>query len=203
MESKRVRLVNNRMVARKQSEHDNYETPAWCVESLTKIINVEGTVLEPCCGCGSICRELLRLLSDKIQLTAIDVRDTGYGRQENFFDHEDTYDWMIINPPFKKSTEFLLHAYSHARKGVAVFQRSQWLEGIGRRRDMWKNAWLTDLRMFVHRVGCFQEGQITDIKQGGMLTFAWFIFEKGKKPLDLWIDDKPNFEHDTRRLKND
>jgi hypothetical protein len=69
---------------------------------------------------------------------ASDVHDWGYGdrRDLDFTDarrgNPTHFDWIITNPPFRATEDFLFRALSVARVGVALLVRLQWLEGSSR-----------------------------------------------------------------------
>jgi hypothetical protein len=202
-----IKAVNNRFVARKQEVHDNYETPAWCVESLlNRHHEIRGTILEPCCGPGAIVREVHRL-RPKSFVTALELRDgpTIYPGAHRGVDFLTTpfpplWEHVIVNPPFKQSTLFVRKALEVSTKSVSLFQRAQWLESKGRYQDIWSCLPCKYVWFFVERVGCFQEAEIEKPTVGGMLAFAWFVFVHGYSgsPMLGWIPDLPHFTHDTR-----
>lgn len=210
-----IKTCTNRFVARRQTIHDNYSTPAFCVESLLKReIDIGGVVLDPCSGRGATSKEILRL-KPETKIIASDIRKGpdiyGIGgvdflAEDNIyrgFTEKKVADWAVFNPPFRMSTHFLLNALALVRTGVAIFQRTQWLESKGRYRDIWSSTPFARAWFFVERVGCFREGEMVDPKTGGMLAFAWYIFRVGYyRPATIgWITDKPDFTHDTRLVK--
>jgi hypothetical protein len=208
-----IRAINNRFIARKQADHDNYETPPWCVGSLLARHPelLSGRITEPCCGAGAIVREIERLHPASV-VHAYEIRDEPHIYPLSFhpFDYlteiPTVTEHAICNPPFKQSTDFVRRCLDYTTDTVAIFQRTQWLESKGRYRDIWSCLPLSHVWIFVERVGCFQEGQIVDYKQGGMLCFAWFVFKHGHVgPAQIgWINDKPDFSHDTRiRIASD
>ena len=192
--------------ARVQSEHDNYETPAHCLESLLRREPLYGTVLEPSCGPGSLCREILRLCP-WVDLYACDLRQgTGiYGiggcdfTRAGFAD--DQVDFVVTNPPFKQTIPFVLQALRVARRAVYVFQRNDLDATEGRYEALWRHGYLGRKYTFVKRAQLYQEGRI-NLAKSGMMEFAWYVIYPVRRPgggyWGNWIEDDPAFDHDTR-----
>jgi hypothetical protein len=97
------------------------------------------------------------------EVLATDVHDYGYGRELNFLSPLVTefsdpavnnVDWVITNPPFgTKAIPFVIQALAVARKGVAMFVRSQWaVEGIERYEAVFRDRPPTLCAWFVERV---------------------------------------------------
>lgn len=199
--------------ARKQHRHDNYETPSDCVRHIANREPLFGKVLEPCCGPGSICREVIRL-RPAIELISSDLRD-----EPQIFEHAhrgvdfledggqaddligDGVDFVIMNPPFKRALDFVLKAIRIARHGVYVFLRTDWLEAEARWDDLWSLGFLRRVWVYVKRVQCFPEGRI-DLDESGKMCFAWYCFRPVANLLKLphigHIPDAVDFTYDTR-----
>jgi len=195
---------SNRHIAR-QSSHDNYETPAWAVRALLRREPLYGRVLEPCCGPGAIVREIERIDPD-VDVTACDYREgtriAGFGGVDFTAPIDNglrgSFDFVITNPPFKLAEKMVSNALFVARKRVYFFQRSAWMEGGARFRNVWSCTPLRKVLVFVNRVDCYPEGEITFKK--GMYCFAWYCWEIGYTgaPELAWIDDSPSLVHDKR-----
>jgi hypothetical protein len=201
------RAGNNRFLARKERKGpDNYETPAWAVASLlARHPEIDGRILDPCCGPGAIVREVRRLRPNSV-VTGYEVRDIPvpdgcYGNTDFFKTAfvEGTTDYVVMNPPFQLALEFATVSYAVASKGVAVFQRTNWLEGLRRGRDLWDVLPLSNVWIFRHRVDCFPEGQVSHAVSG-MICFAWYVFTRGYvgAPKLGWIADRADLTYDTR-----
>lgn len=206
------RAGNNEFVARKQHDHDNYETPACAVESLvTRIFKrwFSGTILEPCCGPGALVRELQRLLP-AATIIGSDIR-TGeqiYGTKGIDFLNYDAYenksvDWVITNPPFTDAEAVTLRALEIAREGVCIINRTNWVESLRRYYNLWEPTPIKDIMTFVRRLDFYPEGEVTT-EIGGMICFAWFVWNHSHDPKIPpsfhWILDKPHMKHDTRLI---
>lgn len=205
------RAGNNRFLSRKDRKgHDNYETPAWAVASLlARHPEIDGSILDPCCGPGSIVREVRRLRPTACvggyELRDIAVPDGCRAGVDGLAElRVDALDggsaaWAVLNPPFTMALDFALTAWSAVDHGMAIFQRTAWMEGLRRGRDLWDVLPLAQVWIFRHRVDCFPEGQV-DHSTSGMLCFAWYVFRHGYtgRPALGWIDDRADLTHDTR-----
>ena len=95
---------------------------------------------------------------------------------------------IITNPPFKLACEFAYHACQLADKKVALFARINFLEGVARGK-MFKLTPLKNIYVFSRRITFTNPDSGKKSHGGGMLAFAWFIWEKGfnGKPTIDWI----------------
>lgn len=83
----------------------------------------------------------------------------GWVGQQNFLapDLHLAVDWIITNPPFSegnvdRTLEFALRATKMATKGVALFVRQQWLEGVERYQRLFRDNPPTLIAQFSERV---------------------------------------------------
>ena len=105
---------------------DDFPTPPWATRALVEHIIVskaslkDMTCLEPACGRGHMAVALADYFKE---VAASDVFDYGFGRVADFFKakHPDqSFDWVITNPPFRLGEEFINHSMKIARRGVAI-----------------------------------------------------------------------------------
>lgn len=206
------RAGNNRFLSRKdRSGHDNYETPAWAVASLlARHPEIDGTIIDPCCGPGSIVREVRRLRPSAVvagyELRDIPVPEGCYAGVDGLAElashcaqGRDVSAWAVLNPPFTIALEFAVETFLAVERGMAVFQRTAWMEGKRRGRYLWDVLPLRKVWIFRSRVDCFPEGEV-DHATSGMLCFAWYVFDRAwnRAPELGWIDDTADMTHDTR-----
>jgi len=101
-----------------------------------------------------------------------------------------SFDWIITNPPFSSAELFLEPALKCARKGVAFFERAQWLEGVGRYERCFAPRPPTLIAPFSERVPLCEGGYDPD---GSTATwYAWFVWKKnvnGYLKGPLWPED--------------
>jgi hypothetical protein len=75
-------------------------------------------------------------------VTASDIFDDGYGIAPVDFlndPHLVCPAWIITNPPFSTACAFSLRALDLATEGVAMLVRTQWIEGIGRYENLFRD----------------------------------------------------------------
>jgi hypothetical protein len=148
---------------------DFYPTPTNATLALLERERFDGNVWEPACGDGAI-SELLKKYGYDVYST--DLVDRDYGDDHFDFLHSNKmYDNIITNPPFNIGTKFALHSLRCAKKKVALFQKLTFLEGKERRNKLYA------LNM-LKRVYVFSERQAFGDHKGGMLAFAWFVFDR-------------------------
>jgi hypothetical protein len=168
----------------KRKKNDFYPTPSWAMDYLLDNVTFEGNIWEPACGNGSISKELIKR---DYNVYSSDLNDYGYGDTGiDFLKKQMQYDNIITNPPFNKSTEFALHGLNLVRNKLVLLNKLTFLEGKVRKSKLFSQNKL-------ERVFVFSERLNFDLslnkKTGGMLSFAWFIFDKNYqgKPTIEWI----------------
>src|SRR3972149_8805395 len=105
---------------------DDFPTPPWATRALIEhvVASKESlgsmTCLEPACGRGHMAVTLAHYFQEVV---ASDVFDYGFGRVADFFKakHPDqSFDWVITNPPFRLGEQFISRSMNIARRGVAI-----------------------------------------------------------------------------------
>ncbi len=181
-----TRLVGS-TVSTARKENDFYPTPSWATEALLERERFDGSIWEPACGDGAISKVLK--LNGYSNITSSDIIDRGYSPYIwNFFETDISRDNIITNPPFSLCTEFIEKSKTSCNKKIAMFLKTTALEG-GKRHKMWEDKEFPFARMyqFVRRVS-FGKDEGTH-KGGGMMAFAWFVWDKDHKgaPTIHWI----------------
>lgn len=191
---------------------DYFPTPPWATRALCHYVMAAlgfigikfKTVWEPACGEGHM-SEVLREYSEYVY--ASDVFDYGHGDRVHDFLRSgltnDTFDWIITNPPFGDLTEqFVLSAINQANVGVAMFVRLQWLETIGRYENVFKDHPPTLIAFFAERVNLCKGKWDPD---GGTATaYIWLVWLKDEAPrAPFWIPPgcQKELTHDDDRAK--
>lgn len=159
---------------------DFYPTPPYATQALLDKEIFNGSIWEPACGQGHMSQILI---SNGYQVDSSDLIDRNYGIQLDFLSSNKTYNNIITNPPFSLGLEFVLKAKQCANEKIAMLLKTQFLEGVSRY-DMFQDTIfpLKCLYQFSKRLTFNQ-------KSGGMLSFAWFVWDKhyvGKPYID-WI----------------
>ena len=168
-----------------REKDDFYPTPPEGILALLGVERFEGRIWEPACGDGAISRELLAAGYD---VDSSDLVDRGFGQSRIDF----LMDWqprapnIITNPPFKMVAPFIRKALDLTTGKVAMLLRLQCLEGIERRK-IYDSSPLARVHVFSERLTMYRNGEPTDA--GGMLAFAWFVWEHGYtgKPTLGWL----------------
>lgn len=159
-------------------ERDNYfPTPPHATRALLSVERFEGDIWEPACGDGAMARVLEE---SGYRVHSTDLIDRGYGTTNRDFllEYETTADNIVTNPPFYLAEEFARHALARSRRKVAFLCRLAWLEGKERRR-LFTASPLARVWVFSSRVQMARGGTDTGKGGGGMIPFAWFVWQHG------------------------
>lgn len=174
-----------------QESLDFFPTPPWATRALCEWLKTKApiqyqSVWEPCCGSG----DMARPLSEYFQwVMASDIEDRGFGGLLDFFKATDDlqFDWVITNPPFNKSEDWVLKALGHSKVGVAAFVRLAFLETKGRYERLFSNSQPTYVLPFVERVP-IHKGKLTAIGTTAA-AYCWMVWMHDTKPYTTleWI----------------
>lgn len=118
-------LANRSRSDRKQSDY--YPTPKEVTIALLNFLKIpKGTsIWEPACGKGHISKILLE---KGYAVTSTDIENTGYGNGDVNFLETIKYecDWIITNPPFSLSNEFVEHCIELGKPFALVCKSQFW-----------------------------------------------------------------------------
>ena len=172
---------------------DDFPTPPWATRALVEHVIVSKpllsalTCLEPACGRGHMAVALADYFKE---VTAYDVFDYGFGRTADFLKtkHPDqSFDWVITNPPFRLGEEFISRAMNIARRGVAMLTRTVFIESVGRYERLFRSNPPSRFAQFTERVPMVK-GRV-DKKASTATGYAWLVWEKdqlGRSEM-VWI----------------
>jgi hypothetical protein len=164
-------------VPRERSTNDWYVEPEWAIDGLLDVQRFAGSVWDPACGAGTICKVFAR---HGFEAVGSDIEDRGFGGVQDFLDKNFSFvnvDNIVTNPPFSLAEVFLARALSVARLKVAMLLRLSWAEGRGRR-WVWDTTPLAAVHPFAARVSMPPGGVKVEAK-GGAVAFAWFVWDHG------------------------
>lgn len=172
---------------------DDFPTPPWATRALIEeVLGVEEvkntSCLEPACNRGYMAKPLKEYFSS---VTSSDVYDYGFGEVKNFLDRgyeENSFDWVITNPPFKLAEEFVTEGLRIAKKGVAMLTRTVFIESVGRYQRLFEPNPPTKFAQFVERVPMVK-GRL-DKKASTATGYCWIIWTIKKEdgpPALVWI----------------
>lgn len=168
---------------------DFYPTPAWGTEALLHYEKFSGEILEPCCGDGAICKVLEERYKDG-PIIGSDLHYRGYGHQRDFFDYEYPFDNIVTNPPFSLAEDMLDHALGIARRKVAFFLRTAFLESTRRYNSFFRKRPPARVLVFTRRISLYPAGQ-AGVKGGGTTSYSSFVWnaeEPVRATTITWID---------------
>ena len=173
-----------------REENDYYATDPIAMEKLLEYESFNENIWECACGEGNL-SEVLKEYGYEVFST--DLIDRGY--QDEILDFlSSSYRFngdIITNPPFKYATEFIIKALASIPNGnkVAMFLKLNYLSGKKRFKEIYSKYPPSKVYIFTGRVAC-SKNNIPEGFKGGAMTYAWFIWEKGKQtPTYLkWIE---------------
>lgn len=167
-----------------------------------RVERFDGAIWEPACGEGHMAR-VLESAGYSVTSTDLVPRGFGQGGVDFLLEHRPLAPNIVTNPPFKLAEEFVRHALRLTTGKVAMLLRLQFLEGKARGR-LFAETPLARVLVFSGRLTFAARaigGRNGDGKGGGMVAFAWFIWEHGHEgPPSLgWLNTHEGEGDGTRR----
>ena len=173
--------------AENRERDDFYPTPPKATKALLSVESFEGGIWEPACGDGAISKVLEEA---GYSVLSTDLVDRGYGQGgiDFLLDYQTAADNIVTNPPFKFAEQFVRHALGRSRRKVAILDRLAWLEGKARKR-LYAESPIARVWVFSERVPMLRGGDQMMAGGGGMIAFAWYVWEHGYtgKPTLGWL----------------
>lgn len=185
---------------------DDFPTPPWSTRAfINKVLAVRGidcstrTVWEPACNRGYMARPLAEAFSHVVATDIADYRWSGQQGIGNFLEgHIEDFtgkpmnverpDWVITNPPFNLASEFVQHALTVARQGVAIIVRGAFLEGGERYEELYSKTMPWIVAQHVERVAMVR-GKF-DPEAVSATAYSWFVWRTDWKEdhfLGTWV----------------
>jgi hypothetical protein len=172
---------------------DDFPTPPWATRGLiehvfeNKAELASLTCLEPACGAGHMAKVLKEYFG---AVEASDAYDYSYGSIRDYLAcpyETNASDWVITNPPFRLSEQFVLRSLTVARKGVAILARTVFIESVGRYSAIFRQMPPTKFAQFAERVAMVK-GRL-DRNATTATSYAWLVWEKetDSTPRLMWI----------------
>jgi hypothetical protein len=160
---------------------DDFPTPPWATRALIEhVIKKEKilgkTCLEPACGRGYMAESLKEYF---LEVVSNDISSYGYGGIEDFTHHkfpENSFDWVITNPPFRLAEDFISLSLNISRVGVAMLVRTVFIESVGRYNRLFSQTPPSYIAQFVERVPMVR-GRL-DRKASTATGYCWLIWTK-------------------------
>ena len=165
--------------------NDLYATRPHDVELLYKYEPsiIEGKIWECACGHGHIVRTLHELGANDVY--ASDLIDYGYGYNVGNFltdnSHKDEFDTILTNPPYKYTTEFILHALEQVKDNgrVIMLLPTTTLAGVNRYKKIFRYEPPKYVYVFPRNTYALLVAEGDDKISTPKLSHSWFIWEKG------------------------
>ena len=165
---------------------DDFPTPPWATRAFLYYVLGEAAhssdfTLEPCCNRGFMAKPLKEKFDTVV---STDIKHYGYVEMDGICDFiypgqieallNGNPDWVFANPPFRLAEEFINRALGLAKKGVCIFARTSFLEGIDRYESIYKNNPPKIFAQYAERV-ILSKSRLLDPND----TY-WHIDDKGK-----------------------
>jgi len=169
---------------------DDFPTPPWATRALCEWLYHKGhatlqdLVNEPACNRG----HMVRPLKEFFTVAASDIHDygCGYPVEDYLTAPPMLFDWTITNPPFRLAEEFYRKARKSSEKGVAFFLRTNFLESVGRYKNMFLPDPPSHILQFSERV-VLHKGKLSP-KGSTATSYCWVIWTHRDGPTRfLWI----------------
>lgn len=155
-------------------EFEFYPTPPEATEALLRVESFTGTLWEPACGDGAICRVFA---AHGHHMLATDLVDRGWGEApHDFLTSPYTADNIVTNPPFTLAETFVRLSLARTTGKVAILGKLAFLEGA-KRKAMFESTPLKKVYVFSKRLTMTRNGE--KLPNGGMIAFGWYIWEHG------------------------
>lgn len=173
---------------------DFYSTPPRATKLLLDFENFPAPIWEPACGVGAISK----VLTDYgYRVHSSDLAQRGYGEGGiDFFGvlaMPNGCKSIVTNPPFSvrlrgkeyRVENWVQHGFSIGAEKIALFLKTTAV--AGKQRSFIFEKYLTKLLQFRDRVSLTRND--VEMENGGMMDFAWFVFERTTQapPTIAWI----------------
>jgi hypothetical protein len=150
---------------------DAYWTPEWCVDVLLRHFEPFGSIWEPACGIGNICRAIER--NGYQVAAATDLHDWGYGESGvDFLKQTRQRGFAIVtNPPYHISDEFVTKSCNLMEDmggQVAMLLRNEWDCAASRSKILQRLS----LKLVLHKRPKWSD----DDRASPRHNFAWFVW---------------------------
>lgn len=183
---------------------DFFPTPPWATRALCEHllgrpagldVRSDKTCWDPCAGQGHMA-EVLREYFQTVHASDVFPYRPDYalgsfvGQPDGLLDDIARCpfrpDWIVMNPPFNQAEAFVLRALAEARRGVAMFIRTAWLESTGRYETIFSKHQPAVVGQFCERVALTKGEWKPDASTA--TAYLWIVW------------DKKSHDHETRMI---
>lgn len=166
---------------------DFYSTPEYATLALLSKEPFTGRIWECACGDGAISKVLIENLYDVVSTDLYEHNGHKHALMDFLKVNTTLAPNIVTNPPFSLAYEFIDHAINdlHVEK-LALLMKLIALEGNKRSRLL-ESTHLTRVYVFRKRLTMYRNN--IQMRNSGMIAFAWFVWEKhyDKEPKLYWI----------------
>lgn len=160
--------------ASERREGDYYPTPDWVADALLDNCNNDyrfhGNVWECACGDGRLA-ERIKAKCPFAEVYSSDLYNRGYGESGvDFLTSRRETDWIITNPPFELTFEFMLQAKKLAKSGFAFLLPIRYMTGQ-RRARFYRKYPPSRIIVIPRKIDFLGTGN-------PKMEFAWFMWAK-------------------------
>lgn len=161
-----------------REQNDFYPTPPAATLALLSAEKFNHLIWEPACGDGAISKVLI---DSGYEVVSTDLVDRGYGTGgiDFLMEWQSRAPDIVTNPPFKLLLPFLDQALRLTIGKVAMLLRITALEGQ-ERATVFEQTPLARVLVFRRRL-TFRRGGGDAPASGGMLAYAWFVWDHSHK----------------------
>jgi len=174
--------------AANREKDDFYTTPPEGTRALLSVERFSGPIWEPACGDGAISR-VLEAAGYEVESTDLVYHGYGLTGIDFLMEYISAAPNIVTNPPFKLIVPFVEKALELTTGKVAILARLAFLESE-RRRKLFEATSLARVWVFSRRLEIHRRGWEVDKGGGGLIAFAWFVWEHGHEgpPVLGWIN---------------
>lgn len=119
------------------TKSDIVYTPRWCAEDMVRFFSPSGIILEPCRGGGAF---LEFLPPETHWCEIVDGKD--------FYQWQEPVDWLVSNPPYSQTREWLRHSYRIAENILYLIPFRNMTSGYGLLTELRQYGWLKHVRIY-------------------------------------------------------
>ena len=166
-----------------REKDDFYPTPPEGTEALLRVETFDGPIWEPACGDGAMSKVLE---AAGYSVVSTDLLDRGFGqsRVDFLMEQRALAPNIVTNPPFKMVSPFIRQALRLSTRKVAMLLRLACLEG-NERGEIYETTPLARVWVFKRRLQ-FKRPGWEDTGAGGMLPFAWYVWDHAHTASQNW-----------------
>lgn len=121
----------------KRTKSDVVYTPEWCARDMIHFFRPSGVVMDPCRGKG-VFHGLLPEGSPWCEIS----------EGKDFFDWTGGVDWLVGNPPYSQTREWLRHSYRLADDVLYLMPYRNITSGYGLLVEMRRFGWMKHVRVY-------------------------------------------------------